>query len=108
MFHLKNNTLSALTFRFTQPNDCVIAISSRGKALESVYFNHVLVSQKPCLLRRSIHTFMVGDIRYEVMFNYIDVAQDTLNCSLFKNAQLVDRQNSALKRIKARIKKVPI
>ena len=77
-----------------------ITVKAKGSAFmgkESVYFNDELVSERKSLNKVSKHPFEKEGKKYEVIFYMPNIRKGQLECLLFQDGQLIEKQIKQIK-----------
>jgi len=74
-----------INFHFQDGDNQIRAFASMFSGKEVIHFNGQEVNAKRSMRRRSLHTFTIDNIQYEIEFFTASILLGHINCTLIKN-----------------------
>lgn len=96
----KIEILKGFTFQFAEEEHNIEVWGSSVSGKEKVFVNGKLVSECRSLKTDSNHNFTIGDNKYSVNFNTVNIYKGPLVCTLLKNGKVYKRQKLLYNKVK--------
>lgn len=92
-------------FYFKDELQKITAFSSTGSGKEIVFYGEDVVSEKRSFWIRNRHSFSIGKHSYELDFVVVSLLTGKVECVLYKNGVLLERQTKAYQPFKEKFGK---